>query len=190
MDDAIQKAAAAIEAAHDGDPRRHEGRPYERFYSERLLVWVQALNPQPPPELLLAARAQHLERWAIPREDYPAGRGGYLKWRSDVHRRQGARAGDILREAGCDPALVTRVAELVGKSAPKGDAFAQTLEDAACLVFLESELESFLALHPRDKTIDVLRKTWRKMSPAGQHAAASLSLTAAAAAVVREAVGG
>jgi tRNAThr (cytosine32-N3)-methyltransferase len=190
MDDHIQKAAAAIDAAHRADPRHLNGAPYETSYADRLVTWVRALVSDPSPALVLAARAQHLERWAIPREDYPEGRGGYLRWRSDVQRRQGQRAREILTEAGCDAAVVDRVAALVAKAAPRGDAEAQALEDAACLVFLEWELADFMRDYPREKTIDILRKTWRKMSPAGQRAAAALRLPEDAAEVVREALKG
>ena len=33
--------------------------------------------------LLLAARAHHLRRWELPRDSYPVGRAGYLRWRRD-----------------------------------------------------------------------------------------------------------
>jgi Domain of unknown function (DUF4202) len=190
MSEANERAVAAIDAAHAADPRQEGGAPYERQYVGRLEGWVRRLVAQPSAALLLAARAQHLERWAIPRHTYPEGRGGYLRWRSDVHRRQGARVRELLATAGCEAGLVERVAELVAKAAPRGDADGQALEDAACLVFLETELEAFMHTSARDKTIDVLRKTWRKMSPAAQQAALALSLPKDVAAVVREALDG
>jgi tRNAThr (cytosine32-N3)-methyltransferase len=145
--------------------------------------------PEASPALELAARAQHLERWAIPRVDYPEGRGGYLKWRRDVHQRQGERVRALLRAAGCDDGLGDRVASLVAKAAPRTDPDAQALEDAACLVFLETELAGFMKEHPREKTLDVRRKTWRKMSPAAQDRAKALPLPPEAGAVVGEALG-
>jgi hypothetical protein len=188
MNEADTRASAAIDAAHQADPRREDGAAYELLYADRLEAWVRKLVAPPPPALVLAARAQHLERWAIPRDSYPAGRGGYLRWRSDVHRRQGERARELMTQSGCDPAFVERVAELVAKAAPRGDRDAQALEDAACLVFLETELLDFMRDNARDKTVEVLRKTWGKMSPAGQQAASGLSLPPVAAAIVREAL--
>jgi tRNAThr (cytosine32-N3)-methyltransferase len=107
-----------------------------------------------------------------------------------VHRRQGDRVREILAAAGNEEALIARVATLVAKAAPRGDDEAQALEDAACLVFLETELVPFLRENDREKTIEVLRKTWRKMSPAAQRAAQRLDLSEEAASVVREALAG
>ena len=185
---AIENARAAIDAAHAADPHRTEGAAGEVRYADRVEGWVRRLAAPVSPALLLAARAQHLERWAIPRGEYPDGRGGYLRWRSAVHRRQGERVREILASAGCDEPLAARVATLVAKAAPKDDADAQALEDAACLVFLEHELGDFARQHPREKTVDVLRKTWRKMSPAGQKAALGLALGEAEAGLVQEAL--
>jgi hypothetical protein len=58
-------------------------------------------------------------------------------------------------------------------------------------VFLENEIAGFAAQHagyPREKFIDILRKTWRKLSPAGQQAALELDLPAAIANLVRDAL--
>lgn len=187
--DAITKARAAIDAAHAADPRAKGDGAGERLYADRVEGWIRRLAGAPSEALLLAARAQHLERWAIPRTEYPEGRGGYLRWRSAVHRRQGERVREILATAGCAEDVTARVGTLVAKAAPRDDADAQALEDAACLVFLEHELTDFARQHPRDKTIAVLRKTWKKMSPAGQDAALGLPLAAEAKTLVQEALG-
>jgi hypothetical protein len=187
MDVVLAKARAAIDAAHNADPKTQDGG--EVRYANRVEEWIRRLASPASPTLVLAARAQHLERWAIPRADFPEGRGGYLRWRSAVHKRQGDRVREILKAAGCADDVTERVAVLVSKSAPRGDADAQALEDAACLVFLEHELADFAAQHPREKTVDVLRKTWGKMSPAGQEAALALPLPAGGAGLVSEALG-
>jgi len=186
---ALTRARAAVDAAHTADPRSKDGVAGEIRYAERVEHWVRRLVTPASPVLLLAARAQHLERWAIPRSEFPEGRGGYLRWRSAVHERQGQRVREILAAAGCAADVAERVAVLVAKAAPRGDAEAQALEDAACLVFLEQDLAPFAAQHPREKALDVLRKTWRKMSPAGQQAALALSLPDGVRALVAEAVG-
>ena len=72
----------------------------------------------------------------------------------------------------------------------KTNAGTQALEDAACLVFLENEISAFAAQHaeyPREKFVDILRKTWRKMSPAARDAALALELPPAIAELVRDA---
>ena len=184
----IERARAAIDAAHAAAPRGGSPGGGETLYADRVEQWIGRLAAPVSLALRLAARAQHIERWAIPRADFPEGRGGYLRWRSAVHRRQGDRVREILSAAGCEATLADRVAVLVAKAAPREDAEAQALEDAACLVFLEHELLDFAAQHPREKTIDVLRKTWRKMSPAGHAAAQALTLAPEAQALVGEAL--
>lgn len=187
MNETERRAEELIDDAHRQDPRSDGDKAYEVRYAERLQAWVNQLVGEPSAALRLAARAQHLERWAIPRDSYPQGRSGYLRWRAAVHRRQGERAHDLLREAGCDAVLAARVAALVAKTVPREDPESQALEDAACLVFLETELEDFMKEYPREKTLDVIRKTWRKMSPGGQKAAATISISPEAADAVREA---
>jgi tRNAThr (cytosine32-N3)-methyltransferase len=191
MIDDLATLHAAIDAAHDADPARCDGRPAERVYAERLERWLLRLVPRPTPALAIAARAQHLERWTIPRASFPMDRPGYHAWRQAVHRRQGQRAEELLRAAGADAALAQRVNQLVAKAAR--DAEGQALEDAACLVFLEHELAGFAAEHPdytREKTMDIIRRTWRKMSPAAQALAATITLPPALANVVRAATAG
>ena len=58
----------------------------------------------------------------------------------------------------------------------KVDAEVQLLEDVACLVFLTYYLPTFVEQHEELKVIEVLRKTWRKMSTRGQSVALELDL--------------
>jgi hypothetical protein len=60
-------------------------------------------------------------------------------------------------------------------------------------VFLENEISAFATQHadyPREKFVDILKKTWRKMSPRAQELARALDLPPAIAALVREATAG
>ena len=157
---------------------------------DRVSRWLARLVAEPSDALVLAARAQHLERWAIRRDAYPMDRAGYFKWRKAVQERQRRRVVEILRDAGCADALGARVGALVAKAAPRGDVEGQALEDAACLVFLESELATFADEHPdytREKFIDILRKTWAKMSPHAQALAREIPQPAALAELIAEA---
>jgi len=52
----------------------------------------------------------------------------------------------------------------------------QVLEDALCLVFLETQLADLAARLDADKLIDILRKTMRKMSPEAVERANELPL--------------
>ncbi len=178
MTDAFQRARTAIDEAHASDPERSEGLAAELVYADAVENWVLRLDPDASPLLRLAARAQHLQRWTLPRSDFPLDRVGYHRWRTEQYRRQGALARQLCVEAGFTQAEAAFVEELVAKKR-LGQAEGQTLEDAACLVFLSSEIPGFSARHPDytpEKYLDILRKTMRKMSPAGHQMALTLRL--------------
>jgi hypothetical protein len=190
--DVHARAREMIDAAHSADPKRApDGRPAELVYGERVESWVIRLAPDARPILRLAARCQHLERWTVPRATFPEGKAGYLKWRQSLYKKQAERARELLLAAGVPAGEADEAAIWVSKSAMKTNAGSQALEDAACLVFLENEIQDFAAQHtdyPREKFIDILKKTWRKMSPVAQRAALALELPAGIDALVREAV--
>ncbi len=191
MTDAVHAAREAIDAAHATDPERSDGRPAELAYADAVEAWLLRLEPQADPILRLAARAQHLQRWTLPRSDYPLDRAGYHRWRTEQYRRQGALAHRLCVEAGVAEAEARRVEALVAKKR-LGESDGQALEDATCLVFLSSELAGFAAGHadyPREKYIDILRKTMRKMSPAGIRTALTLQLPEPFAGLVQAAAG-
>lgn len=191
--DAYARARQAIDAAHAADPRREaSGRPAELAYADRVEAWVAKLVPGARALLLLAARCQHLERFAVPRASFPEGRAGYLAWRKSLYAKQAGRARELLLAAGVPASEAEEAAAWVSKAGLKSSPGAQALEDAACLVFLENEIGAFAAQHaeyPREKFIDILRKTWRKMSPAARAFALGLPLPPEIASLVREAVG-
>jgi hypothetical protein len=140
-------------------------------YHEALHAWVLRLRPEAPVALQLAAFSQHLRRFASPRSEFPAGRAGYRRWRTTLAQRHADEAAAVLEQVGWDEATVARVRQLVLKQGLGRDPDVGTLEDAVCLVFLAQQLEAFAALHPPDKVVDILRKTWAKMTPLGQAAA-------------------
>ena len=189
MSTPAQLALAAIDAVHAEDPERDaDGRAKELVYAERMSAWLKRLSPEASEALTLAVRCQHLRRWTISRSSYPEGKVGYLRWRKDESLAHAALAGEILRHAGYDGQAVKRVQSLVKKERIKHDPEAQTLEDVTCLVFLEHELAPFAAKHPDDKVIDILQKTWPKMSAQGQREALALPLPAPLRALVEKAL--
>ena len=192
--DAYAQARQLIDAAHAGDPKRTaDGRPAELVYAERMEAWAARAAVEPTPLLRLAARCQHLERWSVPRTTFPDGKAGYLKWRQSLYKKQADRAKELLLQAGVVAAEAEDVATWVSKTALKTNPGTQALEDAACLVFLENEIADFAAQHadyPREKFVDIIRKTWKKMSPRGQDLARTLALPPAIAALVGEAIAG
>lgn len=188
-----QRARELIDAAHSADPARApDGRAAELLYADRMEAWVGRLVPEASPLLRLAARSQHLERWSVPRSTFPMDKPGYHAWRRSLYTKQAERARTLLLEAGVPVNEAAEVATWVSKSGLKTNPGTQALEDAACLVFLENEISAFAAQHagyPREKFVEILRKTWRKMTPAAQQAARRLELPPAIAALVAEAVG-
>lgn len=182
MDEAVARAAALIDEANGGDPLALE-------HGRRAAEWVRMLDPAADDAQLLAARAHHLRRSAVPRSSYPEGRAGYLRWRRDAKERHATEAVVLLRSAGvADEAVLDRVADLIRKK--PGVPGAGVHEDAACLVFLETQLDELAGRLGDDKAVDVLRKTARKMTPAGLAAAGGLELSPAGRSLLQRALAG
>jgi len=192
--DAHSQARSSIDAAHAADPKyTPDGRTDELMYADRMEAWVTRLVPAATPLLRLAARCQHLERWLVPRISFPEGKAGYLTWRRSLYKKQADRAKELLLLAGVAATEAEEVATWVSKTGLKTNPGTQALEDAACLVFLENEIEAFAAVHadyPREKFVDIIRKTWKKISPRGQELALTITLPPAIGALVTEAISG
>jgi hypothetical protein len=191
--DPFARAREMIDAAHSADPTKAaDGRPAELVYADNMEKWVSRLAPDASPILRLAARCQHLERWSVPRKSFPEGRAGYLSWRRSLYVKQAERARQLLAQAGLPDRDAADAATWVSKANLKTNPGTQVLEDAAVLVFLESEIGAFAAQHveyPREKFVDILKKTWKKMSPRAQELALGLDLPEAISGLVREALG-
>jgi hypothetical protein len=190
----FEQAMVMFDAANGEDPNleAHEGVevPKELLYARRMSAWLEKLDPEAGEPLRLAVRCQHLCRWTIPRGGYPAGRVGYRQWRSTLAEFHARKAAEILRQVGYDPATVERIQALVRKEKLKLDPGAQILEDVACLVFLENYFNDFSLKHDEEKILDIIRKTWRKMSPRGRHAALALDLPERGRSLVEKALAG
>jgi len=187
------KARELIDAAHAADPVRAEnGRPAELVYADNMERWVAQVSPEVTPVLRLAARCQHLERWSVPRASFPLDKPGYHAWRKSLYKKQADRARELLLQAGAPVAEADEAAVWVSKTGLKTHAGTQALEDAACLVFLENEIPGFATKHPDytpEKYVEIIRKTWRKMSPRAQLLALGLPYPPAIGELVRAAVG-
>ncbi|MSR22574.1 MAG: DUF4202 domain-containing protein [Gemmatimonadetes bacterium] len=164
--------------------------PTELAYARRMTRVLDRFEPGASDALRLAVRAQHIARWNIPRSDFPLGRAGYRSWRTRLMDYHAELAGRILQEVGYREVMVERVGQLLRKRGLKRDPEAQTLEDVACLVFLEHHLEEFTAEHDDDKVVDILRKTWAKMSARGRSAALELELGPRGSAILGRALAG
>ena len=175
----LDAAFAAFDEANAADPTRIEAEgcewPKELLYGRQMSAWMQRFAPDASEPLKLAARCQHIRRWEIPRDSYPRDRIGYLKWRTELKNMHARIAGEILGTLGYDGETIARVQSLLKKERLKQDAETQILEDVICLVFLESWFADFATRHDADKIVDIVAKTWKKMSPAGHRAALALT---------------
>lgn len=187
-------AVTAVDAANAADPNRVVVRgtdePLALAHGRLAAEWVARLVPDAPEELRLAARAHHLRRWELPRSTYPEGKAGYHRWKRDQRARHADDVASILRDAGYDDHAIARTQALIRRDDLRTDPGAQAVEDAACLVFLETQLADVSTKLDHDHLVDVLRKTARKMSPAGLAAAAEVPLDDAGRALLAEALGG
>ena len=192
MTDRYDAASRAIDEANGADPRKQEADgtswPREVLYSRRMVGWVERLAPNGSEELLLAVRAQHIRRWEVERSSYPDGRMGYLKWRKDLQRRHADTLGSIMKDAGYPDDSIAKAQQLIIRKNNAKDPEGQTLEDAACLVFLEFELAPFVAKTDDAKVVDIVRKTWKKMSDRAREEAGKLSLGEKEGGLVRTAL--
>jgi hypothetical protein len=161
---------------------------YEVLYANRMSQMLKSFKQDASEALQLAARSQHIERWMLARDSYPMDRKGYLQWRSDLKLRHAARATEIMLAQGYDVTLCERVAALLKKEKLKSDDESQALEDVICLVFLQYYFGEFSKAHDEAKIIDIVQKTWRKMSEEGHQAALALPLSAEQTALVVKAL--
>ncbi len=194
MTERLDDAIARIDAANAEDPNREfvdgAARPKEVVYAERMTGWLETLAPEASEALRIAARAQHIERWTIPRAEFPDGREGYFRWRTTLAKFHAERTAEIIAGVGYETEVIDRVKALLRKRRLKADPEVQMLEDVACLVFLESYFADFSKQHDEAKVIGILQKTWAKMSPVGHEAALALDMPAEARALVEKALNG
>jgi hypothetical protein len=176
----LAAAFQAIDAANADDPNtivvRGQSRPKELAHAELAVEWVRRLVPEPSDALLLAARAHHVRRWEIPRSSEPEGRPGYLRWKRRLQQHHADVVGRVLADVGVDPATVERVQAIVKKERLRSDPDVQALEDALCLVFVETQFGELSDQLGDDHMVEVVVKTLRKMTPAGREAALGLPL--------------
>lgn len=186
---------AAIDAANADDPRKVEidgaPRSFEIVYSEHMTNRLAALYPDASELLKIAARAQHLRRWDIPRENFPQGRHGYNDWRKECRIHHARLVGELMRAQGYDEEAAAHVGSLIRKEKLKKERESQALENVAAIVFLEHYFDDFHEKYKDyddDKIVDILGKTLCKMSPKGHAAALALPLPERTRALVAAAI--
>lgn len=188
----LQKAFHFFDEANGKDPNTEvfegESYPKELLYAIRMADALNGFAPKASEALQLAVRCQHISRWEIPRENYEMNRAGYLRWRQELKKFHAEKASEILKQVGYGQETIDQVEFLLLKKQLKKNVETQTLEDVICLVFLQYYFESFAKKHPEDKVIDIIQKTWRKMSTEGQAAAMKLPIHGNALELIKKAV--
>lgn len=188
----FETAIALIDEKNNQDPNVYEvfgiEYPKELLYSQRMTRKLLQFEPNASKALQMAARAQHICRWKIARDEYPMDRVGYLKWRETLKKMHGELTSEILNQVGYDQEFIERVSFLINKKLIKKSEESQTLEDTICLVFLDYYFEEFAAKHDDEKVIDILKKTWVKMSEKGHQEALKLPFSEKSLALVKQAI--
>ena len=162
--------------------------PKELLYSQRMTRKLLQFEPNASKALQIAARGQHICRWKIARKEYSMDRIGYLKWREELKKMHADITGEILVQVGFDNQFVDRVKKIILKKLIKKNAESQALEDTICLVFLDYYFDEFAAKHTDEKIIDILKKTWVKMSDKGHEAALLIPFSEKSLALVKQAI--
>lgn len=167
-----ENTVALIDAANAEDPRMDsvDGKPVARelLYGQRMAEMIGRYAPEADAVMKLAVRGQHIQRWKTPRTSYPMTREGYLAWRTGLYKFHAETVGQLMKQAGWDDASIERAKQAVGKRALKVNPDTQLLEDVTDLCFIEHYMLEFAGQHAEyteEKWLDIVRKTWKKMSP-------------------------
>jgi hypothetical protein len=165
-------AIAAFDQANSEDPNVeiYNGKEYpkELLYAIRMTEMQEIYAPEATETLKLAVRAQHIQRWKSPRSTFPMDRQGYLQWRTGLYKFHAETAGNLMKSVGYDDSTIDRVQVNIGKKGLKVNLETQLTEDVAGLVFIQHYMFTFASSHPEydeDKWIQIIKKTWLKMSP-------------------------
>jgi len=176
----------------------NEKYPKELIYGQRMTACLAKYWPQASELLQIAVRAQHIKRWHLKRTDFATGKAGYYQWRIALGKFHGELTANIMIEQGYSELQANQTASIICKEnlRDKADtqlnADSQTLEDVACLVFLEYYFDDFSAQYIKQdneaKIIRIVQLTWGKMSEEAHAIALSLTLPDHLAALVGKAL--
>lgn len=160
--------------------------------------------PQANELLQIAVRAQHIKRWHLKRTEFALGKAGYYQWRIALGKFHAELTASIMREQGYSDEQAKQTASIIckenickdnlkDKASSQLNADSQTLEDVACLVFLEHYFEAFadnyLKQDNEAKIIRIVQLTWQKMSEEAHNIALQLSMPDHLADLVKKALG-
>lgn len=170
----FDKAVKLIDAANSKDPNQETSDdkdwPKELLYSYRMSDMLERYAADADDAIKLSVRAQHIQRWQSPRDNYPMNRKGYHQWRTELYKFHAETTAALLKDAGYENEFIERVKMAVGKKSLKSNPDTQMLEDVIALVFIEHYMLAFAEKHPEyseEKWLDIIRKTWKKMTDRG-----------------------
>ena len=167
----FDRAVALFDAANAEDPNQDEGQPKELLYGRRMSDMLDRFEPDASEVAQLAVRAQHIRRWTVPRSTHPMNKEGYHAWRTGLYVFHADTTGELMRQAGYDDAMIERVKKAVAKRGIKVNPDTQLLEDVANLVFIEHYMLAFAQTkldYDETKWLEIIRRTWGKMSKNAQ----------------------
>ncbi|MCP3664004.1 MAG: DUF4202 domain-containing protein [Gammaproteobacteria bacterium] len=172
-----------IDTVNGEDPNMEiaEGKewPKELLYSYRMKDMLTRYVTDPDDVACVSMHAQHIQRWKSPRSAYSMDRKGYHQWRTNLYQFHADTVAALMVQVGYDDDSIGRVKQAVGKKALRSNPDTQLLEDVAGLVFIEHYMQAFADKHPEydePKWIDIILKTWKKMSDNAHQFALSGSL--------------
>ncbi len=188
----LAKTFEAIDKANSKDPNfelvNGVQLPKELIYGKRMTAILDEFEPNAGVALKIAARAQHICRWESPRSDYEMNRKGYLLWRSELKKFHAKKTSEIMIQLGYNESIIEQVSFLLQKKQLKRNDETQCLEDVVCLVFLQYYFEVFYQKHTDEKVIDIIQKTWKKMSVKGHKAALGLNYSEKGLSLIQQAL--
>lgn len=189
----LEKTFNAIDTANDQDPNKEivndKEVPKELIYGQRMTEMLEIFEPNASIALKIAARAQHICRWESPRSNYEMNRKGYLTWRAELKKFHAKKTSEIMTSLSYPEDIIEQVSFLLQKKQLKRNEETQCLEDVVCLVFLQFYYDAFRIKHNDDKVIDIVQKTWRKMSKKGHEAALKLKYSDKGLTLIQQALG-
>jgi len=166
--------------------------PKELLYGHYMSACLTRYWPKANEHLQIAVRAQHIKRWHLKRSEFPVGKQGYLTWRKELGIFHAQTTKQLMLNNGYSENDAENTAGIIRKDKLKTNQDSQTLEDVACLVFLQYYFDEFAAKYTavdnEAKIIRIVQLTWRKMSERGHEIALSLTLPDHLGALVNKAL--
>lgn len=166
--------------------------PKELIYGQRMSKCLKQYWPDACEQLQIAVRAQHIKRWHLKRNEFEQGKAGYYQWRIALGKFHAELTASIMIEHGYSTAQAEQTASIIRKEQLKNNTNSQTLEDVACLVFLEYYFDDFAAKYIEQdneaKIIRIVQLTWKKMSESAHNIALKLTLPEHLSALVTKAL--